>query len=821
MDRILADLKYGARSLMREKVFTLTVLLTLAVCMAANSTTLAIVSSVLLRPLPVPNSQEILLMSNRYPGAGAGDSTNSDPGGYFDRRRDVTALGEQALFREGGMTVGADGSPEQLDVLRVTPSFFPLIAVQPFMGRAFTEAEGEIGAEQKVILTYATWQRLFGGAPDVVGKPLRLSGRSYEVVGVMPRGFIFYNPDAAMIVPLTFTAEQKTQYHSNSWHHIGRLKPGATIEQVQAQVNAVNAANLEKQPQFREVLKNAGFYTSVERLQDVMVRDVRAVLFLLWGGALFVLLIGALNVANLALVRFSLRAKEIATRLALGAGRSQLIRQFITENVLLTLGGAAAGLGIGAGLLRGLAWIGADRLPRASEIHMDGLSIAVSLLIALAIGIVLGCLPLASTLRINLRDALHQDARTSTAGGGARTIRRALVIAQVGFAFVLLLGAGLLLASFRALLQVDPGFRTQGVVTASTSVPRARYTSDEQFAVLVDRTLENMRQIPGVTAAGVTSTIPFGGDYSDSVIFAEGYQMQQGESVVSPHQVNVSPGYFETMGIGLVKGRFFDARDTGQVPRVVIVDERLAKKFWPDRDPLGRRMYLPDSPEDVVHPGPKVKWLTVVGVVRSVHLQRLSDYGTTVGTYYFPYAQDPDSGFTFAVRGTADTASIIPAMRLALAKVDPDLALFDVHTMQERSQLSLSSRRTSLSLALAFGGLAVFLSAIGIYGVLAYHVTQRSREFGIRMALGSSVGQLVQMVLREAALLAGIGLAIGIAGSVGLQKVIANELFGVRPLEPLVVAGVIASLGAVVLAASLIPARRATQVDPMVVLRCE
>lgn len=821
MDRLFADLKYAVRSLRREKVFTLTVLLTLAVCMAANSTTLAIVSSVLLRPLPVPHSNEILLMSNRYPGAGAGDSTNSDVAGYFDRRRDVTALAEQALFRDGGMTLGAAGAPEQVESLRVTPSFFRVIGVQPAMGRAFADAEGEIGADQKVILTHATWQRLYGGAPNVVGQQLRLSGRPYEVVGVMPRGFTFYNPDAALIVPLSFTAEQKTAYHSNSWHHIGRLRPGATLEQVQAQVNAVNAANLEKLPQFREVLQNAGFYTSVERLQDVMVRDVRAVLFMLWGGALFVLLIGALNVANLALVRFSLRAKEIATRLALGAARGQLIRQFITENVLLTVGGAAAGLALGAGLLRGLAWIGADRLPRANEIHTDALSIAVSLAIALAIGIALGCLPLASTLRINLRDALHHDARTSTAGGGARTVRRALVIAQVGFAFVLLLGAGLLLASFKALLQVDPGFRTHGVLTASTSAPRARYAGDAEVTALVDRALESIRQIPGVTAAGVTDTIPFGGDYGDSVIFAEGYQMQPGESVVSPHQVTITPGYFETMGIGLVNGRFFEPRDNKQAALVVIVDERLAQKFWPGRDPVGRRMYLPNSPADVVKPGPDVKWLTVVGVVRSVRLQRLNDFGSTVGAYYFPYAQDTDYGFTFAVRAQADTASVAQAMRAALAKIDPDLALFDVRTMQERSELSLASRRTSLSLAMAFGGLAIFLSAIGIYGVLAYHVTQRSREFGIRMALGSSAGQLVQMVLREAALLAGIGLAIGIAGAFGLQKVIANELFGVRPLEPLVVSGVLASLTVVVFAAALIPARRATQVDPIVVLRCE
>jgi len=821
MDHVLAELKYGARSLWRDKVFTLTVLLTLAICMAANSTTLAIVSSVLLRPLPVPNSHEIMLMSNRYPGAGAGDSTNSDVAGYFDRRAGVPAFSEQALYNTRGMTLGAEGAPEQVDALNVTPSFFTVIAVQPALGRAFNEAEGELGAEQKVILTYDMWQRLFGGAQDAIGKEVRLSGRPYQVVGVMPRGFVFLDADIKLITPLAFRPEQKTAYHSNSWHHIGRLKPGATIQQAQAQVDIVKAAILDKMPAIKEMVITAGFHTSVEPLQDVVVRDVRRTLFLLWGGALFVLLIGALNVANLALVRFSLRAKEIATRQALGASRGQLLRQFITESILLCGAGAAAGLAISAGLLQTLAWIGGDKLPRAYEIHLDALSIGASLGIALLVGLVLGCLPLLGTLRSNLVAALHDSARSSTSGAAARGVRRSLVVAQVGFAFVLLLSAGLLLASFRALLNVDPGFRSEGVISASTTAPRARYAKDPDLVALADRSLEGMRALPGVSAAGITSSIPFGGDHSDSVIFAEGYQMKPGESVVSPTQVTVSPGYFEALGMHLLKGRAFDERDRADSPLTIIVDERLAKKFWGDSDPLGRRMFTPDSAEEVAHPGPKTRWRTVIGVVRSVRLESLADFGSTVGTYYFPYAQSPDNGFTYAVRTAGDPIALAASMRTVLAKVDSDLALYDIRTLTQRAELSLSSRRTALTLAVGFGGLAVFLSAIGIYGVLAYHVTQRRREFGIRMALGSTTGQIVNQVLREAALLAGIGLVIGIAGSVSLQKVIANELFGVSPLEPGVIAAALAALGAVALVATLVPARRATRVDPMVVLRCE
>lgn len=818
---VFFEMKYALRSLVRDKVFTLTVLLTLAVCMAANSTTLAIVSSVLLRPLPVPNSHEIVLMSNLYPKAGAGESTNSDVAGYFDRRRGMPALSAQAMYRTGGLTLGIEGAPEQVDALFVTPTFFPLIGIQPARGRAFTEAEGEIGADQKVILTHAMWQRLFGGAQDALGKQVRLNGRPYDVVGVMPPGFVFTDPDTKLIVPLAFTPEQKSAYHSNSWHNIGRLKPGATPEQAQAQVNAVNAANLERMPQFKEILTNAGFYTSVERLQDVMVRDVRGILYLLWGGALFVLLIGALNVINLALVRFSLRAKEIATRLALGASRSQLLRQFVTENVLLTLAGAAAGLGISAAMLRGLALVGSDRLPRAHEIRFDALSIAVSLGIALAIGIALGCLPLLGALRSNLVAALHDSARSSTSGAAARSVRQALVVAQVGFAFVLLLGAGLLLTSFRNLLQVDPGFRSEGVLTAALTAPRARYAEEAKITALLDRSLETIRQLPGVRAVGATSSIPFGGDYSDSVIFAEGYQMKPGESLVSPYAVVCSPGYFETMGIQLVRGRYFQERDKSGAPDVVVVDERLAKKFWGDADPLGRRMYTPESAEDVVKPGPKTRWRTVVGVVRPVRLEGLADFSGKAGTYYFPFAQQVDRGFIFAVRVGGDPMAVAQPLRAAIAKLDPDLALFEIRTMQERTRLSLASRRTSLTLAAAFGGLAVFLSAIGIYGVLAYHVTRRRREFGIRMALGSSLGEIAKLVLGEAVALAAIGLALGMAGSLSLQKAIANELFGVRPLEPAVVGLVVASLSLVIFAAAFIPACRATRVDPMVVLRSE
>jgi predicted permease len=372
MQQLLRDIRYGARSLARDKAFTVTVIATLAVCIAANSTTFTIVNSVLLRPLPVPESKSILLMANRYPGAGVADSNHSAAGDYYDRLRDVSVFSEQAMFNMGGQTVEIGGTPLRVEAMSATPPLFRLLRIPPALGRAFDDEEGEIGAERKVMLSHGLWQQLYAGDRTAIGRELRLSGRAHTIVGVMPPGFTFVNPDVQLWTPLAFTPEQKQAHHNNNWFSIGRLKPGATLEQAQSQVDALNVANLERSPQLRELLVNAGFHTKVLRLQDMIVGQVKSTLYLLWGGALFVLLIGALNIANLALVRLTLRRKELATRQALGARGAQIIRQFIVENVLAALAGGALGVGLGAALLSGLQSFGLERLPRASEIRMDG-----------------------------------------------------------------------------------------------------------------------------------------------------------------------------------------------------------------------------------------------------------------------------------------------------------------------------------------------------------------------------------------------------------------------------------------------------------------
>lgn len=811
---MIHNLKHAIRFLQRSRGFATAVILTLSACIGVNVAIFAIVNSVLLRPLPIPDSQDIVLISNQYPKAGVAQQFISSSGDYFDRREKVTALAEQADFRFSDETIDINGTAEREKTMTATPSLFKLVRVAPLLGRTFSAAEGEIGADEKIILSYGLWQEMFGGDPAALGHVVRLDGRPFTVVGVMPQHFAFIDPQVRMWIPAAFTDEEKTVHHNNDWYNIGRLRPGATIQQVQAQVDALNASNLEKYPQFKQILINAGFYSSVERLQEMVVRDVRSVLHLLWYGSMFVLLIGILNVANLALARLMSRKKEFATRMALGAGRTQLLRQFLAENLLLALASCVGGVTLGALALRVMATIGLNRFPRASEVRIDSHVVWFAVLMAVSASLLLSALSVVGISFGGFHNFLRDSERTGTAAS-ASSVRQGLVVAQIGFAFALLVGAGLLVTSFRQLLKVDPGYRTDNIVTASLSAPTNKYNGS-RLDILTNRSLEAVRGIPSVVSAGISTAVPLGGNYNNDVILAEGYVMKQGESIISPIRLSVTPGYLETMGIALVRGRYFRDSDDAHSPLVVIVDEKLARRFWRDSDPIGQKMYEPDASGLTVN-NRTVRY-TVVGVVRSVRLEDLSGRGNQEGAYYFPYSQRPSSNYTIAVRTSGNSDEVTPLIRAQIAAIEPEMPLFDVKTMAQREELSLSSRRTSMLVGLGFGILALFLAVLGIYGVLAYLVAQRWKEIGIRVALGSTRVGIVRLVLREGFALVGAGLILGVATSALLRSVVQNEIYGVAPLDPLVLGCVAILLAAVALIACVAPALRAMQVDPVIVL---
>jgi predicted permease len=476
------------------------------------------------------------------------------------------------------------------------------------------------------------------------------------------------------------------------------------------------------------------------------------------------------------------------------------------------------GLGVGFWTLSGFRVLGLEQLPRGAEVTIDTTTLAFTVALVALVGLAIGGIPLAYVLRANINDVLRQEGRSGTATRGARLVRYSLVAAEVALAFLLLVGAGLLLASFQRVLGVRPGFEPKGVLTASVAMPDSRYKDDPALVAFIDRALGAVRALPGVTAAGVTSSIPFGGSYSDSAIMAEGYTMAPGESIIAPNQLIVSPGYFEAMRIPLVKGRMFDARDKADVPRVAIVDEELARRFWKGRDPIGKRMFLPSSAEDLITPGPKSIFLTVVGVVKEVKLQALVGGDVRYGACYFPVAQDARRNVTFAIRTTGEPSGLVSSLRGTINRLDADMPIASIYSMEERMSRSLTDRRTPLVLALAFGAVALLLSSIGIYGVLSYLVTQRTKEIGIRLALGGTAGDIVRLVVREGLVVVAIGFAAGLAGALTIRRVLEAQLYGVHATDPRVYAAVMLVLGAVAVLACLLPGWRAARVNPAVAL---
>jgi predicted permease len=821
MDSLRQDLLFAIRGLRRDPGYAAAVVLTLALCLGAYTAVFTVVRSVLFRPLPYPEPERLVLGYDAFPGAGVERAGTSVPN-YFDHAGLTDVFESVALYQRSGYRVGQGTSAEGVAAMNVTPSFFRVLRAQTDRGRLFSEEEGTPGNNRVAVLSHAFAARRVGEGSDVVGREIRLNDEPYTVVGVLPASFTFLSPDIRVFVPLAFTAEQRSEDSRWSQNHeqIARLAPGVALSSAQARMDALNRRILENAGSLEASLVSAGYSSRVVFLASDLVRNVRAALSLLWVGVSFVLLIAAVNLTNLSLVRANARRRELATRSALGAGRARLTRQLVTETMVLTALGAAAGLLLGAWSLEGLTWLGLSDMPRAHEIRLDGTVLALTSGLAALLGIVVGALPALHTARAPLSQALNEEGRGSTAGRGARAAQGALVVSQVALAFLLLAGAGLLLESFRRLLGADPGFVARHVLTGRVSPLPSRYPDDAALRTYAGRALERVRALPGVEAAGISSFLPFSWDGNSSVIIPEGYVLKPGDSLVSPNQLCVTPGYLEAMRVSLKRGRYFTAGDGAGAPNVVLVDERLAARFWPNADPIGRRLYLPQRPEDVAAPGPDVQWLQVVGVVASVKLKGLVEEGENAraGAYYLPFAQATNRNLGFAIRSSLDSPSLTASAQRVLADLDPEMPLFDVFAMSERIERSLNPRRAPMLLSLAFGAVALLLATIGLYGVLAYQVSQRTREIGVRIALGSEPRGIVRLVIGEGVGLVALGLAAGLVGAVLLRGVIASQLYGVGPLDLPVMLAVIALLALVSLLACLRPAWRASRVDPVVAL---
>ena len=828
LDSLWQDIRYAARLIVKDRGFAAATVATLALCLAGNTAIFSVVNAVILRPLPYPEPERLVTMFNAYPGAGATRGQNGVPD-YFDRLNATDVFEQLAVYTWTRVTVGGQrqGDVERILGMTVTPSFFHALGVQPMRGRLFGEADAVFGQQQKVILSDGLWRRLFPGRDDVSGTELRVNGQSYAVVGVLPPSFRF-DPDSELWMPTAFTPEDRadSRRHSNNWQMIGRLVPGATLAQAQAQIDGINARNLERFPELKQILINAGFHTPVFLLQDDIVRNTRSIMLLLWGGVVLVLVIGCANVANLASVRGSARSREMATKLSLGTTTWRLARQTLTESLVLSAIGGAAGLLLAGWMLRMIGALGLDAL-RGKDMALDVQTLGYTFVLVTLAGAIVGLWPALALRRVNLAEIIREEGRSGTPSRRARAMRRLLVTSQVSFALVLLMGAGLLLASFQRVLSVDLGFRPDHLLTGDLNLPAVRYpgqpdmrppgsTTATGVQAAADRILLEVRRLPGVAAVGLTSSIPLGRNYTDSVILPEGYRTVPGGSLISPSQIRVSEGYFETMGAALAAGRFFDARDTDTAPRAVVVDEQLARRFWPRGDAIGRRLYFPMGVETGLAPPSEDQWLTVVGVVKEMRLQGIaSNTGSGVfGTYFLPYPAIPGPHVHARCQNRTRPADR-HRQRARCNRTDrPGAAVLrravDGHAGRPRARGSTDADVAGRWICNCRSR-ALRRRHLWRAGV---EVRQRTREIAIRMALGADAAAILRLVFVESVVVVAAGAVLGAGGVWLLRRAFESQLYKVSPLDPVVVSAVATVLLVVASLASALPARRAASTHP-------
>ncbi len=806
METLWQDLRYGFRWLARSPGFTAVVILTLALGIGANTAVFSIVNAVLLRPLPYPDFDRLVMIWNEYNGA---PSHNSVPD-FADRQEQSETLERVAAFDFRDVNLTGRGDPLRIRGGRVTGEFFSVLGVEPTLGRIFLAEEYQPGVNAVVILDHGCWEGVFGGDPGIIGKIVTLNDLAFTVVGVMPEGFRSPISRVDLWTPIGFTSQQKSDANRGNEYLwiLGRMRRDFTLDQVEAEMDAIAARVPDRDPERREYLLRNRWDSQVVPLRQQLVGDFRSALLVLQGAVAFVLLIGCVNVANLFLSRGSTRQKELAIRRVMGAGRVRLIRQMLTESLLLSVAGGGLGLLLAQWGIDFLATVAGPEVTRMGGIRIDSHVLGFSLLLSLATGVLFGLVPALSSSRVNFHGSLKVGGWGSR-NAGQQKLRRILVSLEVALAMVLLVGAGLLMNSFLRILRVDPGFQSSGRLTMTLSLPASRYSQGQQGMDFFGELLPRLESLPGVRSVGVSHLLPFSGENHRMTFHVEGLETPPGEKSPGGSYRFVYPGYFRAMGIPMLRGRTFDLLDAGENRRVILIDARSAKKFWPDQDPIGRRMRFTSE-----------NWYEVVGVVGSVKNSSLITPG--MPQVYLPISpQRLTSRVSLVIHADLSPQELVPAIREEVLAIDPVLPIYDIRTMDERIAESVASRRFSMQLLGLFGGIGLILAILGIYGVISFSVDQKINEIGVRMAIGAQTRDILLMVFRQGMILILAGVILGLAGSLALTRVLSGFLFDVTPMDPATYAGVSVILVAVALLACYLPARRATRVDPMVALRYE
>ena len=807
METFIQDIRFGIRMLAKEPMFSIIAVITLALGIGANTAIFSVVNGVLLRPLPFKEPDRLMMIREtklpQFP------EFSVAPGNFLDWKKQNTVFERLVAYKGSSLNLIGTGDPERLRALNVTEGFFAMLGAQPQLGRDFLAEEDQVGHNNVVILSYGLWQRRFSGDPKILNQTITLNRQAYTVIGVMPATFHFGSGENELDLwtPMAFTEEQAQNHGGHGLAAIGQLKPGVTVDQARAEMSAIAGRLAAQYP------VDIGWDVKIMPLLEFSVRSIKPALLVLLVAVVFVLLIACANVANLLLARAAGRQKEIATRTSLGASRWRIVRQLLTESLLLSLLGGALGLALAKWGMDLLLTLAPPDLPRLNNVSLDGRALAFTATITLLTGVIFGLVPALQSSKPNLNETMKDAGRGSTEGGRRQRIRSTLVVLEVATALVLLVGAGLMIKSFWQLQKVDPGFNPDNALTVQVSLPKTKYPEESQQVAFFQQLIERVATLPGVQSAGAGHVVPLSGNDFVLAFEIDGRPPLQPGVTQSTNYYSVSADYFKAMGIPLRRGRVFTERDIKDSPRVAVINETMAKKIFPDEDPIGKRITFDNRQKG------NPEWYEIVGIVGDVKQYGL-DQVTTMQTYE-PYIQQTFPYMTLVVRTTGDPTNLNAAIRSEVLKLDKEQPTTNFKTLNEFFSISIAQQRFSVVLLGVFAVVALLLSAVGIYGVLSYAVTQRTHEIGIRVALGARRRDVLRLVVGRGLLLTVIGVAGGLGAAFALTRLMASLLFGVTATDAVTFASVASLLLAVALLACYIPARRATKVDPLVALRYE